>query len=71
MNDGLGGGTNVALKGRIPARVKGMCKKGDLLTISEESGILVVGDNTKMPLRLIALENKDYISEGLIEVSLI
>jgi epidermal growth factor receptor substrate 15 len=71
MNSALEGGVNVALKGRIPVRVKGVCSKGDLLTISDEPGIMVVSENNGMPIRIIALENKQDSGEGLIEAALL
>jgi hypothetical protein len=71
MNSELQEGVNVALKGRIPVRVIGTCSKGDLLTISAESGIMCVSSVNEMPIRIIALENKTDSEEGLIEAALL
>jgi hypothetical protein len=71
MNSELSDGVSVALKGRIPVRIIGTCSKGDLLTISEESGIMVRTTNNTMPIRVIALENKNNQEEGLIEAALL
>jgi hypothetical protein len=71
MNGELKGGVAVALKGRIPVRVIGVCSKGDLLTISDESGIMSVSSVNEMPIRIIALEDKTVSEEGLIEAALL
>jgi len=69
MNSDLKNGLTVGLKGRLPVRLIGTCEKGDLITISENSGVGVsVKDNVILPFRIIALENKETEEEGLIEV---
>ena len=69
MNSDLKNGLMIGLKGRLPVRLIGTCEKGDLITISEKSGIgMSVKDNVILPFRIIALENKETEEEGLIEV---
>ena len=70
MNDGLENGTTVGLKGRLPVRVIGKCKKGDLLEMSDIPGIAKSSTENKLPVRLICLENKDTDDESLIEVAI-
>jgi hypothetical protein len=69
MNSDLKNGLMIGLKGRLPVRLIGTCEKGDLITVSEKSGI---GQKTNemsiLPFRIIALENKETEEEGLIEV---
>ena len=72
MNSDLKNGLMVGLKGRLPVRVIGKCEKGDLITVSDKSGIGQKFDsNNILPFRIIALENKDTEEEGLIEASII
>jgi len=69
MNSDLKNGLMVGLKGRLPVRLIGTCEKGDLITISEKSGVgISAKDNVILPFRIIALENKETEEEGLIEV---
>ncbi len=70
MNDGLEGGIVVGLKGRLPVRILGTCKKGDLLEMSDIPGVAKVSDGNKLPLRLICLEDKTTEEEGKIEVAI-
>ncbi len=70
MNDGLEGGIVVGLKGRLPVRILGTCKKGDLLEMSDVPGVAKVSDGNKLPLRLICLEDKNTEEEGKIEVAI-
>jgi hypothetical protein len=70
MNDGLKNGVVVGLKGRLPVRVIGKCKKGDLLEMSDIPGVGIVSDGNKLPIRLICLENKKTEEEGLVEVTI-
>ena len=70
MNDGLEGGIIVGLKGRLPVRILGTCKKGDLLEMSDIPGVAKVSDGNKLPLRLICLEDKNTEEEGKIEVAI-
>jgi hypothetical protein len=70
MNDGLKNGVIVGLKGRLPVRVIGKCKKGDLLEMSDIPGVGIVSDGNKLPIRLICLENKKTEEEGLVEVTI-
>ncbi len=59
----------VALRGRVPCKVIGKTKKGDLLVASAKPGYAVV-NNSPAPGTIIgkALENKDSLGEGVIEV---
>jgi len=71
MNSELEGGQSIALKGRVPLRVKGRCNKHDFLTVSLTPGVAEFTPFNNMHIRLIALENKNTEEEGLIEVALI
>ena len=71
MNNNQKGGIPVALKGRVPIRVIGKCKKGDLLTVSEIPGVAICTDKNEMPLRFICLDNKKEEKEGLVLVAVI
>jgi hypothetical protein len=69
MNNDLKNGLIVGLKGRLPVRIIGTCEKGDLITVSEKSGVgISIKENVILPFRIIALENKETEEEGLIEV---
>ena len=61
-------GQAIALIGRVPVRVIGNCKKFDYLTLSDVPGVATVLENNEFPLNVIAraLENKDYVEEGLV-----
>lgn len=61
-------GQAIALIGRVPVRVIGNCKKFDYLTLSDVSGVATVLEDNEFPLNVIAraLENKDYVEEGLV-----
>jgi hypothetical protein len=76
MNDGLVGGTPVALKGRVPVKVLGHVKKGDRLVASSNgcagvARILLVGTPVKASsfpdTFAIALESSDDEGVKLIE----
>jgi hypothetical protein len=71
MNSEQKGGVAVALKGRVPIRVIGECKKGDLLTISDIPGVAVRTDKNELPIRFICLENKNDKEEGLVFAAVI
>ena len=71
MNSELENSQAVALKGRVPIRIIGTCSKGDLLTVSTNSGIAVRTDINNLPIRFIALEDKTTHEEGIIEIALI
>ena len=60
-------GQAIALIGRVPVRV-GNCKKFDYLTLSDVPGVATVLEDNEFPLNVIAraLENKDYVEEGLV-----
>jgi hypothetical protein len=69
MNSELKNGTIIGLKGRLPIRLLGTCEKGDLITISDKSGVGQKTDGMNiLPFRIVALENKEIEEEGLIEV---
>lgn len=64
-------GQAIALIGRVPVRVIGNCKKFDYLTLSDVPGVATVAtvlEDNEFPLNVIAraLENKDYVEEGLV-----
>lgn len=61
-------GQAIALTGRVPVRVIGNCKKFDYLTLSDVPGVATVLEDNEFPLNVIAraLENKDYVEEGLV-----
>jgi hypothetical protein len=59
MNSELEDGQSIALKGRVPLRVKGRCNKHDFLAVSLTPGVAEFTPFNNMPIRLIALENKD------------
>lgn len=70
MNCSQEGGTIVALKGRVPLRVLGKCKKGDILGVSKVPGVATKSKNT-LPLRFVALEDKTTTDESLILVAIL
>ena len=45
MNEGLVGGTYIALKGRVPVRITGQVRKGDRLAPSPERGVAQVDND--------------------------
>ena len=49
MNEGLSGGVLVALKGRVPVRVSGQVKKGDLLVTADELGCATSAQTDDVP----------------------
>jgi len=71
MNDALEGGTYIALKGRVPCKVKGPVKKGDVLVSSSTPGHAEVrkyGHRTN-PLAVLGKALQDFDGEtGIIEV---
>lgn len=69
MNSGLEGGVSVALTGRVPCRVVGTIKKGDLMVSSHIPGVAMSNDDPKLGT-VIGKALEDYNSEtvGLIEV---
>jgi hypothetical protein len=64
MNDELEGGVYVALKGRVPVRVKGAIKKGQPIGTSDTLG---VGKHNAVNHFAIALETKTTEEESVIE----
>lgn len=60
----------LALAGRVPCRVVGRVKKGDLLTTSATPGCAVKATNPQVGSIIgKAIEDKDYDSVGVIEVA--
>ena len=49
MNEELRGSVTIALKGRVPVRVSGYVKKGDLLVTSDELGCATSAQSTDVP----------------------
>ena len=49
MNEGLTGGVMVALKGRVPVKVSGQVKKGDLLVTADELGCAASAGTDDVP----------------------
>ena len=69
MNDDLEGGVHVALTGRVPCRVVGKIRKGDMLVTSEVHGVATASDSPVMGSVIgKALENYDSQHVGTIEV---
>lgn len=71
MNSSLQGNNvvSLALAGRVPCRVIGKVKKGDLISTSEVAGLGKVAENPMIGTVLgKALEDKDTDGEGVIEV---
>lgn len=66
MNEGLEGGTVVALKGRIPVKVVGSIKKGDEL-IASDNGCAVMAVPHANRVFAIALESNDDTGVKLVE----
>lgn len=70
MNAMLENGIPIALRGRVPVRVVGQVKKGDLLVTADIPGCGVsVGRDATFGKAVFAksLENKEYNEEGIIE----
>ena len=60
----------VALAGRVPCKVVGRVKKGDLLTTSSTPGHAVKANDPKLGSIIgKALQDKDYGEAGVIEVA--
>ena len=60
----------IALAGRVPCKVIGKTKKGDLLTTSNSPGYAIKALDPKLGSIIgKALENKDYGEAGIIEIS--
>jgi hypothetical protein len=66
MNDGLEGGTAIALKGRVPVKVFGPVNKGDRLEAVND-GLATVSDNNSTNVFAIALESSTNLKIKLIE----
>jgi len=70
MNSELEGGIYVALKGRVPVKVKGSVKKGDYL-VPENDGIAIVSQVNTIEVFAISLENIDQEDIKLVECAII
>jgi hypothetical protein len=69
MNSALEGGVYVALTGRVPCKVTGKIRKGDMLVAAGALGVATASDNPKMGSVIgKALENYDSHDIGVIEV---
>jgi len=71
MNEGCPGiKTAIALQGRVPVKVIGVVKKGDLLVSAGKPGYAIASSSPK-PGTIIgkALANKDTADEGIVEVA--
>ena len=66
MNSGLEGGTQVALKGRVPVKVVGSIKKGDEL-IASDNGCAIVGIHHSHKVFAVALETNSDTGVKLVE----
>lgn len=66
MNNNQEDGTPIALKGRVPVRVKGDVKKGDRLAISDEAGIAEANNANGVWSFAIALEDGTNLIEAVI-----
>lgn len=74
MNAGLDKGLPIALRGRVPIKVVGKVKKGDLLVTSEVPGHgTSVGRDATFGLAVFAksLEDKNTTEEGVIEAVIV
>ena len=65
-------GVAIALRGRIPCKVAGTCKKGDVLITSDTPGHAMVAGDPKLlsPLQIIgrALAHKTEAAPGVVEI---
>jgi len=60
MNEGLTGGVMVALKGRVPVKISGQVKKGDLLVTADEPGCATsAGTDDVPPTAVVGIALKD------------
>ena len=66
MNDGLDGGTFIALKGRVPVRVIGSVRKGDKI-VAADSGLGASGVHNAVDYFGISLEDSDDTGIKLVE----
>jgi hypothetical protein len=73
MNNSLSENNNsvcIALQGRVPCRVVGRVQKGDLLTTSASSGFAIKANGPVLGSIIgKALENKDSLEAGVIEIA--
>ena len=69
MNNSLEGGIYVALQGRVPTKVVGTIKKGDLMVTSNILGVAMANNDPKIGTVIgKALEDYDSAEVGIIEV---
>lgn len=61
-------GAAIALKGKVPLRVIGKCKKGDILSVSSIPGVGEKNKNTGIRINFIALNDKNTAGEELLVV---
>lgn len=65
MNSELAGGVYVALKGRVPIKVKGTVRKGDRLVAGDQGCAQVAQD--RLDVFAVAMESSDHTDVKLIE----
>ena len=65
-------GVAVALRGRVPCKVAGVCKKGDVLVTSDVPGhaMVALAPSKLSPLQIVgrALEHKTAAAPGIVEI---
>ena len=71
MHEHLYDGVSIGIKGKVPVRLIGKCKKGDILGISNIEGVAIKMDENNLLIRLVALVDKDTDAEDLVLASLI
>jgi hypothetical protein len=72
MNEGLEGGTYVALLGRVPCKVVGVINKGDLMVTSDIPGVAIAADDERIKYGTVlgkALADYNSTEVGVIEVA--
>jgi hypothetical protein len=60
----------IALQGRVPVKVLGRIRKGDMLTTADQPGYATKAIDPKLGTIIgKALEDKDYVEAGIVEVA--
>jgi len=67
MNEGLEGGTPIALKGRVPVKVIGQIKKGDQLIAATNGHATTAGLQDGSRVFAVSMQDKDTIESGIVE----
>lgn len=61
----------IALQGRVPVKVLGRIRKGDMLTTADQPGYATKAIDPKLGTIIgKALEDKDYVEAGIVEVAI-